>query len=98
MAWSYQLLAGPGREPFDRLSVFAGSFDLACTEPVCADHTIDELNVGEPLGSQVDTSMVIAERSALHTRYRLLETLGQYGEERLDDRGATVEMRDTQLA
>ena len=98
MAWSYQLLAGPGREPFDRLSVFAGSFDFASAEPVCADHTIDALDVADPLGSQVGTSMVIAERSAVHTRHRLLETLGQYGEERLDDRGATVEMRDTQLA
>jgi hypothetical protein len=42
--------------------------------------------------------MVVAERGESGTRYRLLETLRQYGEERLDDRGETSAMRSAHLA
>ena len=42
--------------------------------------------------------MVIVSRTDRGTRYRLLETLRQYGEERLDDRGETAGVRDAHLA
>ncbi len=42
--------------------------------------------------------MVIAERSDTSMRYRLLETLRQYAEERLDDRAETADLRDRHLA
>ena len=81
--WSHQLLTGQERALFDRLAVFAGGFDLDSAEAVCADDTIDPLDVGDLLAALVDKSMVVADRHGPRTRYRLLETLRQYGEERL---------------
>jgi predicted ATPase/class 3 adenylate cyclase len=98
VSWSYQLLTEPHRLLFDRLSVFAGGFDLTAAESVCADTDLDELDVIDLLGELVDKSMVIADRGNGATRYRLLETLRQYGEERLEDRGETVACRDRHLA
>ena len=98
VAWSYQLLSSDEQLLFDRLSVFAGTFDLAAAEAICAGDGLDDTDIVDLLGELVDKSMVIAVRSQRGTRYRLLETLRQYGEERLDERGTTASLRDAHLA
>jgi predicted ATPase/class 3 adenylate cyclase len=97
VAWSYQLLAADAQLLFDRLSVFAGTFDLAAAEVICAGDDLDTYDIVDLLGDLVDKSMVIASRTDRGTRYRLLETLRQYGEERLDDRAETTVIRDAHL-
>lgn len=98
VAWSYQLLEPEAQLLFERLSVFSGTFDLAAAEAVCAGDGVDEYDVIDLIADLVDKSMVIATRSGNTTRFRLLETLRQYGEERLDDRTDIAHRRDLHLA
>ena len=74
--------------------MFAGSFDLRAAEVVCAADSIDESDVVDLLSNLVDKSMVVAERHASGTRYRLLETLRQYGEEHMESCGEIAALRD----
>ena len=81
--WSYQLLTEHERIVFDRLSVFAGGFDLRAVEGVCASEPVEELEIVDLLRNLVDKSMLLAERHQYGTRFRLLETLRQFGADQL---------------
>ena len=87
--WSYQLLAEPEQRLLARLSVFAGGCTLEAAETVCGGDGIDPDTVFELLASLVARSLVVTEEHGPETRYRLLETIRQYGEERLDEAGET---------
>ena len=95
--WSYQLLDERERGLIDRMSVFAGGFDLAAVEAVCADDTLDEVRIARVVGSLVDKSLIVADRSRRGVRFRLLEPMRQYGEGRLHERAATAQMRHRHL-
>lgn len=71
VTWSYQVLPEADQLLFDRLSVFAGGFDLRAAEAVCAGGDIDEYDVIDLIGELVDKSMVVADRGESGTRYRL---------------------------
>jgi predicted ATPase len=88
LGWSYHLLSEAEQAVFDRLSVFAGGFDLVAAEAVCAD--VDCGEVLDVLSELIAKSLVMIDRSGPSARYRLLETLRQYGEERLDERAETA--------
>ncbi len=83
--WSFGLLTSPEREMLTRLSVFAGGFDLPAAEAVCRPGTAgaDTLDVLDQLGSLVDKSLVIPDRTPDSVRYRLLETIRQYSAQEL---------------
>jgi predicted ATPase/class 3 adenylate cyclase len=87
--WSFQLLAGPEQALLARLAVFAGGATLEAAEAVCGGEGIDPDAVFELLAALVARSLVVAEEHGPHTRYRLLETIRQYGEERLEAAGQT---------
>ena len=94
--WSYQLLTEAERDMFARLSVFAGGFDLRGAEVVCAGSIGACEDVVDLLSSLVDKSMVVVERHSQGTRYKMLETLRQFGHEQLDH-AAAFEIRQSHL-
>jgi predicted ATPase len=96
VAWSYDLLSAAERIVFERLSAFAGDFDLAAAVAVVGK-VADDVPVDETLASLVAKSLVGANRAGPSMRYQLLETLRQYGEERLEDRGETMAVRQRHL-
>lgn len=79
--WSYDLLDGGEQAVLRRFAVFAGGFDLEAMEGVCLEG-VDEAGV-DVIGSLVAKSLVIADEEAEYTRYRLLETIRLYAEEKL---------------
>ena len=83
--WSFQLLTGPEQALLGRLAVFAGGCTLQAAEAVCGGEGIDPDAVFELLAALVAQSLVVAEDQGPETRYRLLETIRQYGEERLEE-------------
>jgi predicted ATPase/class 3 adenylate cyclase len=87
--WSFQLLTDPEQRLLARLAVFAGGCTLEAAETVCGGEGIDPDAVFELLASLVARSLVVAEELGPETRYRLLETIRQYSEERLDQAGET---------
>ena len=81
--WSYDLLSPQERIVFERLSVFAGGWDLDAAEAVTPGGDVDESQVLDLLAALVGKSLVQAEAMHESTRYRLLETIRHYAAERL---------------
>jgi predicted ATPase/DNA-binding SARP family transcriptional activator len=96
--WSYELLFDDEQRIFERLSVFPGGCDLATAELVCADDAIAAADVADHLHALVEKSLVVAVRVAGGLRFAQLQTLAQYGSERLTERGDAVRIRDAMAA
>ena len=91
--WSHDLLSDEERVLLRRLSVFAGGFTLDAVNEVCAGDQVEPGRILELLGSLVDQSLVIAAEQDHAARYRLLETVRQYGVERLAEAGEEEMLR-----
>jgi predicted ATPase/DNA-binding SARP family transcriptional activator len=83
--WSYDLLSEPERVLFQRLAVFEGGFTLEAAETVCAGQGIESSEILELLSHLVDKSLVVVgtPQQGWEARYRLLETIRQYGRDKL---------------
>jgi predicted ATPase/class 3 adenylate cyclase len=91
--WSYDLLDVREKLLFERLSAFQGGFTLEAAEAVCAGGAIAPDDVLDLVSHLVDKSLLTAAEVGDGIRYRLLETLRQYGRDRLALRGETDEVR-----
>ena len=82
MDWSYELCSNHDRELWARLAVFSGGFELDAAEYVCSNVQMVD-NVLDGIASLVDKSILIREDRGSVVRYRLLETIREYGLEKL---------------
>jgi predicted ATPase/class 3 adenylate cyclase/DNA-binding CsgD family transcriptional regulator len=96
--WSFDLLSESERVLLRRLSVFAGGFTLEAAESVCGTDPLDAYSVLPTLSSLVDKSLVLVDEDGSAARYRTLETIKQYGAERLTSSGEEPDVRDRHVA
>jgi predicted ATPase/DNA-binding CsgD family transcriptional regulator len=80
--WSYQLCTSAERTLWQRLSVFAGTFDVSGAEQVCADDALPQTEVVHALVGLVDKSVVLRDGGD-PSRYRLLSALREFGADQL---------------
>ncbi len=92
--WSYELLFEDEQRIFERLAVFPGGCDLAGAEAVGADEAIAAADIADHLRALVDKSLVVAVPVGGGLRFTQLQTLTQYGLERLTERGDAERIRD----
>ena len=107
IAWSHALCTPAEKALWGRLSVFAGPFDVAAAEEVCADEALPRNEVVHALIGLVDKSVVLRSdgtggvgggagagvsdeagwASLPEKRYRLLDTLREFGAAELTSAG-----------
>jgi len=87
IGWSYGLLDEQERLLWARLSVFAGGFAADAVTDVCCDPRLPAHQIAAVLGALVDKSILQRELAGSSARYGLLDTLRQYGRQRLREAG-----------
>jgi DNA-binding CsgD family transcriptional regulator/tetratricopeptide (TPR) repeat protein len=87
------LLTEAERVLFRRLAVFMGGFDLEAARSVAGGADVEPHQVLDQLTLLVDKSLVVAEDSRGRMRYRMLETVRQFAQERLSDSGESQQVR-----
>jgi predicted ATPase/DNA-binding SARP family transcriptional activator len=91
--WSYDLLFEDERRLFARLAAFTGGCGLTAAEAVCADSQVPAGEILDVLSRLVDKSLVIAPGDEGEARFSQLQTLWQYGRDRLTESGEADTMR-----
>ena len=104
--WSYELCTRAEQLLWERLSVFAGTFDLAAAEEVCAGGELTGQEIVETLVGLVEKSVLVhrvegaADATAPdagvgRTEYQMLDTIRQFGADHLagSDDEAVVQSR-----
>ena len=109
IGWSYDLLSLEEQVLFRRLTVFVGGFTVTATQVVAGrsahidivwseEGAAPDLPVLDLLQSLVDKSLLNVEPTVGETRFRLLETVREYGLERLEASGEAGALRASHAA
>ena len=81
--WSYDLLPEKEKILWERLSIFSGGWTLEDAEEICSDDKISSYEILDLLDQLNEKSIIIYDEE--YERYRILETIKQYGESRLKE-------------
>ncbi|MFI6953998.1 protein kinase [Nocardia sp. NPDC050408] len=90
--WSYQLCTPVEQRLWARLTIFAGGFELDAAEYVCGAELAPE-SLLDALSSLVDKSIVNREEPEGVVRFRMLETMRDYGREKLQEACESQDLR-----
>jgi predicted ATPase len=97
LEWSFELLSEKQQVLFRRLAVFTGGWTLEAAENICAGNGVVSDEVLEILSELVNKSLVVVDESQNRSRYRMLETLRQYANEKLVASGESDQLRAKHL-
>ncbi|MBA2721130.1 MAG: hypothetical protein H0U52_18100 [Chloroflexi bacterium] len=97
--WSWDLLTDDDRRLLRRLSIFVGGWTVPAAARVAGDPQLSDgvMEALDGLTRLVDRSLVIVERGATTTRYRMLETIRQYAREQLIRSGEVADVSSRHL-
>ncbi|SPL96872.1 Disease resistance domain-containing protein / Tetratricopeptide repeat-containing protein [[Actinomadura] parvosata subsp. kistnae] len=93
IGWSHELCEPAERLLWARLSVFAGDFDAEAVREVCADERLPEADIGLLLDALAGGSILTWLPTGAGERYRMLDTLREYGADRLRHLGEAERFR-----
>jgi predicted ATPase/DNA-binding CsgD family transcriptional regulator len=91
IAWSYDLLATDEQTLFRRLAIFAGGFTLEAAEAIVGEMESQAISVLDGIASLVGKSLVQSVEGDGEPRYQMLETIREFGRERLVASGEVEE-------
>ncbi|MFD0479265.1 ATP-binding protein [Nonomuraea thailandensis] len=93
IGWSHQLCTPAERLLWARASVFAGGIDPVAVKQVCADDRLPSWQIPQLLESLADKSILIWEPTGAGDRYRMLDTIREFGAIWLKDLGQDERVR-----
>ena len=96
--WSYALLDEPGRAVLRRVSAFAAPFTAGAAAILAGWPPVGSDTIPAVLAALADQSLLVAVADPSATRYRALETIRQYGADRLNDAGESEQARSRHLS
>jgi len=95
--WSHELLSGPEKAVLRRASVFAGGWTLAAAEQIASGEGVAPGDLLDLLAALVDKNLVITQATQAtdgDPRFKMLETVRHYAQDRLRESGEEVAVRD----
>ncbi len=81
--WSYDLLSDEEKRIWGKLSVFAGGWTIEAAEEICQDEEISQYDILDNLINLTEKSIIIYDSEK--DRYRMLESIRQYGDDKLKE-------------
>jgi non-specific serine/threonine protein kinase len=93
IAWSHELCSPEERLLWERLTVFAGTFERAAAEAVCSGDALPAARVHPTLAALVEKSIVTREREEGRTAYRMPDSVREFAAARLGGAGEQERLR-----
>jgi predicted ATPase/DNA-binding NarL/FixJ family response regulator len=95
--WSFELCSKPERLLWARLAVFVGGFELDAVEGICADEELPAGGLLDLVAGLADKSVLVRDDTsdgpAAPARYRMLEVIRAYGQDRQQEAGQETRLR-----
>ncbi|HEX3491850.1 MAG TPA: NB-ARC domain-containing protein, partial [Streptosporangiaceae bacterium] len=95
--WSYDLCSSTERRLWARAAVFAGGFELDAAEEICAGAGLAPGDLLDVVTALVGKSILIREEHRGVVRYRLLETMREFGQDKLRAAGELSDLRQRHM-